>query len=139
MFSKKTFIIAEAGVNHNGKIHLALRLINEAKRVGADAVKFQIFKTDNYIIKQAKLAKVQARNTTFLGKIQNALTGNKVSASAAKEKQKDAAAADEKTTLEGFFLEYIDCPNIKEVPVLFGCTLTLCASLNLFIPGLTII
>ena len=47
--------------------------------------------------KQAKLAKVQARNTTFLGKIQNALTGNKVSASAAKEQQKDAAAADEKT------------------------------------------
>ena len=62
MFSKKIFIIAEAGVNHNGKINLALKLINEAKRVGADAVKFQIFKTNNYIIKQEKLAKYQKKN-----------------------------------------------------------------------------
>ena len=38
---KKTFIIAEAGINHNGSIHLAKKLINISKKAGADAVKFQ--------------------------------------------------------------------------------------------------
>ena len=41
--NNKTFIIAEAGCNHNGKISLALKLIDAAKSCGADAVKFQIF------------------------------------------------------------------------------------------------
>ena len=45
MLTNKTFIIAEAGVNHNGKIKLAYQLIDAAKKAGADAVKFQIFKT----------------------------------------------------------------------------------------------
>ena len=38
-----TFIIAEAGVNHNGSIENALKLIDVAKKAGASAVKFQIF------------------------------------------------------------------------------------------------
>ena len=62
MLTNKTFIIAEAGVNHNGKIKLAYQLIDAAKKAGADAVKFQIFKTENYIVKEAKLAKYQKRN-----------------------------------------------------------------------------
>lgn len=41
------FIIAEAGVNHNGDIEMAKRLIDEAKAAGADAVKFQTFKAEN--------------------------------------------------------------------------------------------
>ena len=40
---KKVFIIAEAGINHNGRLDLAYKLIDKAKSVGADAVKFQIF------------------------------------------------------------------------------------------------
>ena len=40
---KKVFVIAEAGVNHNGKIKIAKKLINCAKECGADAVKFQTF------------------------------------------------------------------------------------------------
>ena len=62
MFTKKTFIIAEAGVNHNGNIKFAYQLIDAAKKAGADAVKFQIFKTENYIIKKAKLAEYQKKN-----------------------------------------------------------------------------
>ena len=45
--SSKTFIIAEIGVNHNGSISLAKKLINYAKTAGADAVKFQLFKAEN--------------------------------------------------------------------------------------------
>ena len=57
MLTNKTFIIAETGVNHNGKIKLAYQAIDAAK-AGADAVKFQIFKTENYIVKEA-VAKYQ--------------------------------------------------------------------------------
>ena len=39
--SRNTFIIAEAGVNHNGSLDLAIELCNKAKEVGADAIKFQ--------------------------------------------------------------------------------------------------
>ena len=42
----KVFIVAEAGVNHNGSIQLAMRLVDCAKKTGADAVKFQTFKAD---------------------------------------------------------------------------------------------
>ena len=60
---KKVFIIAEAGVNHNNKINLAYKLVNAAKKSGADAVKFQVFKTENYISKNAPLAKYQKKNS----------------------------------------------------------------------------
>ena len=50
---QKTFVIAEAGVNHNNSISLAYRLIDAAKKSGADAVKFQVFKTENYVVKNA--------------------------------------------------------------------------------------
>jgi len=39
----KTFIIAEAGVNHNGNIEIAKKMIEVAKQCGADAIKFQTF------------------------------------------------------------------------------------------------
>jgi len=55
----KCFIIAEAGVNHNGSVETAKKLINTAKEVGADAVKFQTFKTDSIITKQAPKAEYQ--------------------------------------------------------------------------------
>jgi len=46
---KKTFIIAEIGNNHEGSFDVACKLINEAKKAGADAVKFQTFKTEYYV------------------------------------------------------------------------------------------
>lgn len=48
------FIIAEAGVNHNGDINMAKELIVKAKEAGADAVKFQTYKTEHLIIKNKK-------------------------------------------------------------------------------------
>ena len=62
MKKNKIFVIAEAGINHNGKIHLAKKLIDEAKKAGADAVKFQIFKTQNVITREAKLSNYQKKS-----------------------------------------------------------------------------
>ena len=44
--AKKVYIIAEIGVNHNGKISIAKKLIKIAKKLGADAVKFQTYNSD---------------------------------------------------------------------------------------------
>ncbi len=56
------FIIAEAGVNHNGKFDLAEKLIDAAKETGADAVKFQIFKAENLVTLEADQAEYQTKN-----------------------------------------------------------------------------
>lgn len=56
---KKVFIIAEAGVNHNGDPKIAKRLIDAAAQAGADAVKFQTFKTENLVTKEAPKAAYQ--------------------------------------------------------------------------------
>ena len=60
------FIIAEAGVNHNGSIKLAKKLIDVAVESGADAVKFQTFKTENLVSKTAKKADYQKKTTDAL-------------------------------------------------------------------------
>ncbi len=46
--SKACYIIAEAGVNHNGSLDMAKKLIEVAAEAGADAVKFQTFKAENW-------------------------------------------------------------------------------------------
>ena len=57
------FIIAEAGVNHNGSIELAYKLIDVASASGADAVKFQTFKAENLVSKNAQKAEYQKQTT----------------------------------------------------------------------------
>jgi len=57
------FIIAEAGVNHNGDLSLAKQLIEVAAAAGADAVKFQTFKAENLVDKQAPKAAYQQQTT----------------------------------------------------------------------------
>lgn len=57
------FIIAEAGVNHNGRLETAIALCDTARASGADAVKFQTFKTENILTKAAAMAEYQAENT----------------------------------------------------------------------------
>jgi N,N'-diacetyllegionaminate synthase len=60
---EKVFIIAEAGVNHNGSVEIAKRLIDAAVDTGADAVKFQTFKTEKVVTLAAEKAKYQFMNT----------------------------------------------------------------------------
>ena len=59
----KVFIIAEAGVNHNGSLELAKKLIDVAVVSGADAVKFQTFKAENLVSKNAQKADYQKQTT----------------------------------------------------------------------------
>ena len=61
--SKKVFIIAEAGVNHNGSLDLAKKLIDVASESGADAVKFQTFKAEKLVSKNAQKADYQKQTT----------------------------------------------------------------------------
>lgn len=58
------FVIAEAGVNHNGDIALAKKLIDAAVEGGADAVKFQTFKTENVVTLTAEKAEYQKDTTS---------------------------------------------------------------------------
>ncbi|OGB20911.1 MAG: N-acetylneuraminate synthase [Burkholderiales bacterium RIFCSPLOWO2_02_FULL_57_36] len=58
-----TFIIAEAGVNHNGREDLALELVDTAARCGADAVKFQTFTAEKLVRPGAEKAEYQRRET----------------------------------------------------------------------------
>ena len=61
--NQRTLIIAEAGINHNGDISLAKQLIDEAKKAGVDIVKFQTWKTELLVTKDAEQAEYQEQNT----------------------------------------------------------------------------
>ena len=62
----KVLIIAEAGVNHNGDINIAKKLVKEAKVAGADIVKFQTFIPSKLASKHAKMAEYQIKNTGII-------------------------------------------------------------------------
>ena len=59
----RVFIIAEAGVNHNGKLELAYKLVDAAVKAGAEAVKFQTFKPEKVVSKFAEKAEYQKETT----------------------------------------------------------------------------
>lgn len=59
----KCLVIAEAGVNHNGRLDLAIELCDAAKKAGADVIKFQTWKTENLITENVDQAEYQVQNT----------------------------------------------------------------------------
>tara|TARA_B100001059_G_scaffold236132_1_gene284905 strand:+ start:15014 stop:16036 length:1023 start_codon:yes stop_codon:yes gene_type:complete len=60
----KTLIIAEAGVNHNGNLDIAKKLIDVASKAKVDFIKFQTYKTKNLVSSNAKMADYQIKNTS---------------------------------------------------------------------------
>jgi len=62
MKKKKTFIMAEAGINHNGSFKKAIELIKKAKEINADAIKFQTFIAENIVTLKAPKAGYQKNN-----------------------------------------------------------------------------
>jgi len=69
LIKNRTFFIAEAGINHNGKLSRAHKLIDVAKKAGANAIKFQTFNSKLISTKFAKLAKYQNKNNNFKNQI----------------------------------------------------------------------
>ncbi len=63
----RVLIIAEAGVNHNGKLDIAMKLAETAKNCGADIVKFQTFNVNKLVSKYAQMAEYQKKNMGFDG------------------------------------------------------------------------
>ena len=79
-FDKKfnsSFLIAEAGINHNGKLNLAIKLIDKAKESGADAIKFQTYKTEKRVKLSSPIYKIlkkcELTNEDFF-KLKNTVT-----------------------------------------------------------------
>lgn len=64
---KNVLIIAEAGINHNGDINLAKKLIDAAKEAGADIIKFQTFISEKVVSRYAPKAEYQRKNTKNIG------------------------------------------------------------------------
>ena len=69
-YSNRILIIAEVGINHNGSILKAKKMIDIAKESGADYVKFQIFKPHNLAIEKAKLANYQKKNSKVSNQVE---------------------------------------------------------------------
>jgi len=65
MWNEKCFIIAEAGVNHNGEVNKAFELIDAALEAKVDAVKFQTFQADALVNKSAQMAEYQMNNLGY--------------------------------------------------------------------------
>lgn len=120
--NNKTIIIAEAGVNHNGNMHIAQKLIDVASKAGADYVKFQSFDVDYLILKKTKTATYQQKNLknkitqySMLKKYQLAESNHKQLINYSKKKKIKflSTAFEEKSLnlLKKYKLDYIKIPS----------------------------
>ncbi|WP_078555818.1 N-acetylneuraminate synthase [Bacillus alkalicellulosilyticus] len=114
----RTYIIAEAGVNHNGSIELAKKLVDVAAEAGADAVKFQTFKADKLVVKSATKADYQKTLTdkeesqyTMLKKLELSERMHFEIADQCKEKGIDFLS----TPFDTYSLEFLD--SVMDVPI----------------------
>ena len=62
LLNNRTYVIAEAGINHKGDFKIAKKFILAAKKCGADAIKFQSYISDQVVTKKLDLANYQKRN-----------------------------------------------------------------------------
>ena len=83
--TNRTLIIAEAGVNHNGNLDLAKKLIDAAAEAGADLVKFQSFNANRLVTRSAKKADYQAQSSDFKESQHEMLSRLEISPSMQKE------------------------------------------------------
>ena len=58
----KTKLIAEVGVNHNGNINIAKKIIRSAKKIGVNIIKFQFYTTEKLILPNTPMAEYQTKN-----------------------------------------------------------------------------
>lgn len=65
--NREIFIIAEAGINHNGSLETAKKMVDTASKAGANAVKFQTFKTEKLVVPRLEKAQYQIKNTLARG------------------------------------------------------------------------
>ena len=126
----KTIVIAEAGVNHNGKLHIAKKMVDHAKRAGADYIKFQSFDSNEIVTESAKKAEYQLEKNDketqyqMLKKLEiNKQFLNQIVKYSKKKKIKFLSTAfDEKSLklLEKYKLDYIKIPSgeITNYPLL---------------------
>ncbi|NLY45187.1 MAG: N-acetylneuraminate synthase [Tissierella sp.] len=113
---KSVYIIAEAGVNHNGSLDLAKKLVDKAKESGADCIKFQTFVSSNLVSKDASKAEYQKQITgseesqyQMLRKLELSFEDFKVLNEYCKEKDIEfASTAFDLDSLE--FLNQLDMP-----------------------------
>jgi N-acetylneuraminate synthase/N,N'-diacetyllegionaminate synthase len=113
------FIVAEAGVNHNGRLDLALQLVEVARQAGADAVKFQTYVTEKLVTPDAIMAEYQATNVGVVQTQFELLKQLELDYSAFHQIQAHArgqgilflSTADEEDSLD--FLDSLDVPAFK--------------------------
>jgi N-acetylneuraminate synthase len=117
--SKRTLIIAEAGVNHNGSLDMALKLVDVAANAGADVVKFQTFNADQLATPKADKAEYQVSNTKDEGSQLEMLRGLELSAADHHALVTRCKVRDIRFMSTGFdsqslaFLALLDMPAIK--------------------------
>lgn len=134
----RVFIIAEAGVNHNGSLEMAMRLVDVAADAGADAVKFQTFKADQLVTRAAPKAEYQIRTTgtdesqlEMIRKLELSVKDHEALISRCRERGISFLSTPFDLESVGLLASIFDLPQLKipsgditNAPLLLACALT---------------